>query len=94
MIESRCIRGWIYTRKIRDNKITNDVRKKWRRHGQKEVILHHGFMLRFPVILIMNDSAGWLCNTNSVDGLIFVHNRCRDRNGRTQDNAIWRIRRT
>ena len=48
-------------------------------------------MLRVLVILIVNDNVGWLCNINSVDDLILVHNRCRIQNERTKDNTIWRI---
>ena len=91
IIKSRCIYGRIYTRKIKDSRITKDVRKKRRRHKQKEVILHCGFKLRFLVILIVNESAGWLCKTNSVDVLILIHNNCRVWNGRTQDSIIRRI---
>lgn len=49
------------------------------------------WMFRLWVILFMNDSACRLCNTNSVDGLILFHNKCRVQNGRTQDNVIRRI---
>jgi len=91
MIGSRCIHGWIYTRKIRDSRMTKYVKKKQRRRRKKEVILHRRFMLRFPFILIIKDNVGWLFNTNSVDSLIVVHNKCGVWNGRTQDNIIWRI---
>ncbi len=91
MINNGCIHGWRYTWKIRDGRVIKDVRKKQRRYGQIGMVLYYFWMFKFPVILFMNDNACWLCNTNSIDGLILVHNKCRVRHGRTQYHIIRRI---
>lgn len=91
MIRSRCISEWIYTRKIRDNRIIKDVRKSRRMHGQNGVILQCGFLFIFLHTLFMNDSAGYLHDTNSIDNLILMNTRCGVQNGRTQHSTIWRI---
>lgn len=72
MIGSRFIRGYINTSTIKDKRITNNIGKKKRRHGQKDVMLHCRFMLICLLILLVNDNVGWLWKINSVNGLIVV----------------------
>ena len=76
MIGSRNIQKWVFIGEISSGKITRDVRMKQMRHNWKGVILHHMFFFRFLHTLIMNECAGLLHNTNFVDNLILVHNKC------------------
>jgi len=94
MIGSRNIRKSVFTGEINNGIITMDVRIEQMRHGWKGFILPYGFFFRFPHTLVKNDSAGWLHNTNSVNNLILIHNKCGVQNGRTQHSTVQRINKT
>lgn len=81
----------VFTREMSSGRIKRDVKMKKMRCEWNGVILHHELFFRFLRTLIMNDGIGWLHNTKSVDSLILIHNRWGVRNGRTQENTIWRI---
>jgi len=77
--------------KINSGRITSDVKIGRVSFRWKGVILNHRFIFGFPHTLIMNDSASWIHNTNSVNNLILFQNTCGVWNGRTQGIIIGRI---